>query len=151
MTEPARQSNAFPRGPLYGAGALLLVALCAAGAGRVFGADGRPPASHVLAARDLTFEDRADGAVIVADADHPGHVTVMTGENGFLRGTLRGLARTRRSEGIGPALPFRLTAWTDGRLTLDDPSTGREIELEAFGSLNEAVFARLLPAPARAS
>jgi hypothetical protein len=31
-------------------------------------------------------------------------------------------------------------------LTLDDPATGRHIELEAFGSTNTAVFGRLLTA-----
>ena len=54
------------------------------------------------------------------------------------------MARARRLDGIGAAPPFRLTAWSDGRLTLDDASDGRHLELEAFGSLNVAVFARLL-------
>ena len=69
---------------------------------------------------------------------------VFEGENGFLRGTLRGLARTRRSEQVSPAVPFHLAQWPDGRLTLDDPATGRHIELLAFGADNAGVFARLL-------
>jgi len=56
------------------------------------------------------------------------------------------LARTRRSEGIGSEDPFHLASWSDGRLTLDDPATGRHLELEAFGSLNTEVFGRLLTA-----
>ena len=74
----------------------------------------------------------------------------MTGENGFLRGTLRGFARTRRADKIGSAAPFHLTGYADGRLVLLDPSTGRDVEIEAFGSANEAVFVRLLTMPPRA-
>ena len=56
------------------------------------------------------------------------------------------MARTRKSEGVGPQDPFRLSAWSDGRLTLDDPATARHIELQAFGSTNTEVFAQLLTA-----
>ncbi len=58
---------------------------------------------------------------------------VVQGQNGFLRGTLRGLARARHSEGLDDRTPFHLAAWPDGRLTLDDPATGRRLDLEAFG------------------
>ncbi len=43
-----------------------------------------------------------------------------------------------------PAIPFHLTRWSDGRLTIDDTATGQLIELEAFGHTNEDAFARLL-------
>jgi hypothetical protein len=39
---------------------------------------------------------------------------------------------------------LRFADRADGRLTLDDPSTGRHVELVAFGPDNEAVFAWLL-------
>ena len=54
------------------------------------------------------------------------------------------LARLRHREGVGPDPSFRLTAWRDGRLTLDDPTTGSRLDLEAFGTTNEGAFARLL-------
>jgi putative photosynthetic complex assembly protein len=92
----------------------------------------------------LKFEDRADGAVVIVNAVNDKTIQVMTGENGFLRGTLRGFARTRRMDGIGAAEPFRLSSWSDGRLILFDPATGRHVDIEAFGTLNEAVFGRLL-------
>ena len=78
--------------------------------------------------------------------EHNHVVRVLTGEAGFLRATLRGLAQQRLREDMGSAQPFRLTRWADGRLTLDDPATQRHIELEAFGVSNEAVFADLLDA-----
>jgi putative photosynthetic complex assembly protein len=57
---------------------------------------------------------------------------------------MRGMARERRMNGIGPALPFELTQWANGALTLRDPATGRAIELGSFGATNRAAFARFL-------
>jgi putative photosynthetic complex assembly protein len=96
------------------------------------------------AERNLRFADRADGAVVITLADTGQVLDVATGQNGFLRGTMRGFARRRKESGIGFMPPIRLSGYADGRLVLFDPSTGRQVDLEAFGSLNEAVFARLL-------
>jgi len=126
--------------------AMVGLALAAATAGSIFGPDVVEVSGSVVAARDLRFADRADGAVVVTDTGTGQTVDVLQGEQGFIRATMRGLARARRSEGIGGAAPFRLTAWSDGRLSLDDAETGRHVELGAFGSLNTAVFARLLKA-----
>ena len=121
------------------------LALLAAASGRIMNTVNPAPTATRVDVRDLRFEDRADGAVLVFDGRSAAPFDVVTGQNGFLRGTLRGLARTRHSEGIDASTPFRLSAWSDNRLTLDDPATGRHIELEAFGPTNEAVFTRLLP------
>ena len=135
----------FPRGPLLGIGAVLALAILAAAAGRMTGAatpaaDGAP-----IVARDLRFADQLDGAVAVIDAAKDQRIaTLAPASNGFLRATVRGLVGQRRRENKGADTPFRLTAWQDGRLTLDDPATGRRVELEAFGHTNEAAFARLL-------
>jgi putative photosynthetic complex assembly protein len=123
---------------------LIGFALLAACIGRLTGGETLHGVSSPTVVRELRFADRADGAVLVTNASDNRPLDVLTGQNGFLRGTLRGLARARKSEGIGEDAPFRLTAWADGRLTLDDPSTGRHVELEAFGESNEAVFSRLL-------
>ena len=72
---------------------------------------------------------------------------VMQGEQGFLRGTLRGMARERRRSGIDDSTPLSLLARADGRLTLVDPATGRRIDLESFGPTNAAVFARWIAPP----
>ncbi len=137
-------SQPFPRMPLLGAAALVGFALCMAVYGRVTGLGVEPPTAPATAQRDLRFADRADGAVIVSLADTGQVLDVMTGQNGFLRGTLRGFARIRRMNGIGSGPPLRLAGYADGQLILTDPSTGRAVELEAFGSENEAVFVRLL-------
>lgn len=143
MTTP---SSFFPRLPLYAGFALVGLSLVVAATGRLTHIGAVETTGSLVAARDLCFADSPDGSVVVTDAKDGSLVEVFTGENGFVRGTMRGMARTRKSEGLGPQDPFRLAAWSDGRLTLDDPATGRHIELQAFGSTNTEVFGNLLTA-----
>jgi putative photosynthetic complex assembly protein len=140
----------FPRGPLIGAALVVGVALIAAATGRYTRETTLPTNATVVASRDLRFEDQADGSVLIEDARDGQRLGVAAGgTNGFMRTTLRGLARERTLEGSTARgeTAFRVTAWSDNRVTLDDPATGRHIELEAFGPTNEAAFAQLLPRP----
>lgn len=138
----------FPRLPLLGIFALLGLTVALAAVGSATRAGAPAPTGAELAHRDLLFEDRNDGAVVARAAEDRREVAVFEGENGFLRGTLRGFARIRHLEQLGPETPFHLARWSDGRLTLDDPATGRHVELLAFGPTNAGVFAQLLaPAP----
>lgn len=97
--------------------------------------------------RMVHFEDAPDGSVVIRDA---GNLRILArfpvAEGGFVRGSIRALARERRQEGQGREAPFRLAAWSDGQLTLDDAATGRRIDLTAFGATNAGVFSRLLTA-----
>lgn len=97
--------------------------------------------------RLVHFEDASDGSVVIRDA---ANLQVLArfpvAEGGFVRGSIRALARERRQEGQGREAPFRLAAWSDGQLTLDDAATGRRIDLTAFGATNAGVFSRLLTA-----
>lgn len=145
MNAPIR----LPHPPLALGFVLAALSVVGAGTWRMTHHADATPAGRPVQQRDLVFEDRADGAVVVREAAGLGTVEVFEGENGFLRGTLRGMARTRKAEGVGPSAPFRLATWSDGRLTLDDPATGRHVELLAFGPDNAAVFARLLTEAAR--
>ena len=145
MAVPA-PGPSFPRPALIGAAGLVVVALVGAVLGREPATGSFSPISKPEIVRELRFADRADGAVLVQDARDGRTIAVETGQNGFLRATMRGFAQQRLRVGIGSARPFRLTAWADGRLTLEDPATGRHTDLEAFGPTNEAVFARLLTA-----
>lgn len=135
-----------PRGALIAALALIVLSLLAALSGARLGA-GRSasvPAPAVIE-RELRFVDRTEGGVAVYDArtDRLARV-LLPGEDGFIRGTLRALAHERKRQGIGSEAPFRLSMRADGRLTLDDPTTGRRIDLDAFGPTNMAAFARFL-------
>jgi putative photosynthetic complex assembly protein len=103
------------------------------------------PGVTPVAARPIVFLDRDDGGVAALDpASRDTVATFAPGTNGFARGALRALARQRRLAGIGSEEAIVLTRWSDGRLTLEDSTTGNQVELGAFGASNAAVFAALL-------
>jgi putative photosynthetic complex assembly protein len=136
----------FPRAPLIGAAILVSFTIVAAAIGHItgIGKTTDQDAATVMS-RSLHYEDRPDGSIAVIDGHDKSLVTIIEpGTNGFMRGTLRGLARERKSRGIGPEQPFELIARADGRLTLIDPATERRIDLESFGPTNAAAFAQLL-------
>ncbi len=147
MSDPSANSL-LPRGALLGAAALVCFALTAVLVSRESGiGTSSMPESAVVASRDLRFVDRADGSVeVYSHADDALVQVLLPGTNGFLRGTLRGLARYRKPYNVGAGQPFRLTRYADGRLSLDDPVTGQHIDLEAFGPANAGNFADLLTA-----
>lgn len=133
----------MPRLPFVVVGAAVTAAFGAALIGPAAGGRAEPPPSTVVVERTLQFEDRADGAVVVREGG--AQVAVFEGEQGFVRGILRGFARNRRMQGIGAAEPFHLAAWADGRITMDDTATRQRFELQAFGPSNVNVFIGLLP------
>lgn len=101
--------------------------------------------SATTQSRALLFLDRADGAIIIQQADNGPVVDILQpGNGGFIRGVMRGLARDRRARQIGPEAPFQLVRRADGALTLLDPATGGHTDLDAFGPTNAYAFARLL-------
>jgi putative photosynthetic complex assembly protein len=130
-------------------GGLALAALLGASWVRLSGVPIRAPDAPAVAERALRFEDQADGGVAVIDPRTGQTVDTVTGQAGFVRGTLRGLARERKRNGLGSEQPFLLIGRADGRLTLQDPATGRVIDLESFGPVNAAVFSRLLTHPTK--
>jgi putative photosynthetic complex assembly protein len=150
--QEAAQDKSLPRGALFGAGTLVLGSLLMVAVARITGyGPAQPPVSSVVERSDLRFEDRTDGAVLIYTVTDNRLVdTLQPGTNGFVRGVLRGLVRERRADHIGPTPPFRLTRWADGRLSLDDPSTGRHVDLEVFGPTNAGAFADILIASGRA-
>ena len=138
-------SNApFPRGPLLGAAGMIAASLIAVAAVRLSGVDIRAPDASAVVTMELRFEDRPDGGIAVMRASDDRQVDMIVGQSGFVRGTLRGLARERKRQGVGDGPPFELIGRADGRLTLRDPSTGRIVDLESFGPTNAGEFARLL-------
>jgi putative photosynthetic complex assembly protein len=134
-----------------GIAALVLLSLLAVAMVRVTGIGASKQAdAAAVAVRDLRFEDRPDGGIDVLDARDDRLVdTVQPATNGFIRGTLRGLSRERKRIGVGPDAPYRLIARADGRLTLEDPSTGRRVDLESFGPTNTGAFAQFLDTESR--
>lgn len=143
--------DSFPRWVLYCAGGLIVFSLLSVGLVRITGngPDQRKAASTVE--RSLRFEDRTDGGVSVIDGANGALLTVLHGEQGFVRGTLRALARERYARGIGSEQPFTLLARADGGVTLYDPATREKVDLDSFGPSNVAEFSRYLAMPADGS
>ena len=141
----------FPRAPLFALGALVLASVVTVAAVRITGIGAvHVPDAPTVAVREFRFEDRPDGSIVVLDASGRQLVdTVAPGTNGFLRGTMRGLARERMRQGVSRELPFRMVGHSDGKLTLEDPGTGRRVDLGSFGPTNAAVFAQIMASPAR--
>ncbi|WP_417613445.1 photosynthetic complex assembly protein PuhC [Parasphingorhabdus sp.] len=142
-----------PRGALVAAAILLLFTMALTGAvtSGLIPQSGDPDASraaqHIMPAqeRDLRFTDREDGAVVVTDAATG--ATVMEigfGEGGFVRATMRRMAKVRAAADIGSEPPFKLTLWENGALSLSDPQTGKEAEIHGFGPDHSATFAAML-------
>ncbi|HEV2543074.1 MAG TPA: photosynthetic complex assembly protein PuhC [Methylobacterium sp.] len=134
------------RPALLAVAALLGVALTAVALGR-----GQEPVPEERPARPiqtLAFhaEDQPDGAIDLRSAERGTLVArIEPGQDGFIRGTLRGLAQARQREGQSREPPFTLTRFDNGTLSLEDGATGRQVPLLAFGPSNAKAFARLLP------
>ena len=150
MNSSAPPPIRFPRAPLFALGALVLASVVMVAAVRFTGVGVvHTPDAAPVAMREFRFEDRPDGSIVVLDTSGKHLVdTVAPGTNGFLRGTMRGLARERMRQGVSPALPFRMVGRADGKLTLEDPGTGRRVDLGSFGPTNAAVFAHIMASPA---
>jgi putative photosynthetic complex assembly protein len=156
MSHAAHHDPTVPRGALIGAAALLLFTMALTGAvtSGFLPQAANPAASraaeHVAPARtrELRFTDRGDGAVVVSDAASGATVKVIGyGEGGFFRATLRRMAKVRKAAGIGAEPPFRLVLWENGALSLSDPETGREAEIQGFGPDHSRMFAEMLAEP----
>jgi putative photosynthetic complex assembly protein len=134
----------FPQWVLYCAAGIMAFSLISVGLIRVTGNGPDQRTAAATLQRSLVFQDQKDGGVRVEDGVTGETLTVLHGEQGFVRGSLRALSRERYSRGIGSSAPFDLIARVDGRVTLFDPSTGQRVDLESFGPTNTAEFARFL-------
>ena len=142
----ARRRPSFPRGPLYGAGVLVAFVFTIIIIGQTYEIGTvRLPNAKPVESHHLYFTDQSDGAILVTNAVTGSKIDRLApGTNGFIRASLRSLVRERRLAGVGSKPPFRLTVWTDDRVTLEDPSINRLIDLRAFGPTNQHAFARLI-------
>lgn len=144
----------FPVGVLYAAGGMIGITLAVVFSLQTGLIDHRPTAPQARAiakvaavkTRNFRFQDRKDGALVAYDADSNAEAMVLEpGSNsGFIRGVMRGMMRERMLKEQPHNGPVKVTEWSDGALTLTDPSTGRIIELGSFGPTNRASFAALL-------
>jgi putative photosynthetic complex assembly protein len=129
--------------------ATLLLAGCVAigfGVGKLPKMELTDPSARPLMMRELRFEDRNDGGIMVLEYGNDRIIHELEpGEGTFVRSVLRALARERKRMELGAEAPFRMIAWSDGRLSLEDTVTGHRTELNgAFGQDNTAAMIELL-------
>ncbi len=134
----------FPRWVLFWGAGIIAFSLISVGLVRITGNGPDQKAAAATVQRSLVFQDQKDGGVRVEDGVTGETLTVLHGEQGFVRGALRALTRERYSRGIGSSAPFELIARVDGRVALFDPSTGQRVDLESFGPTNVGEFSRFL-------
>lgn len=142
--------QAIPRAATWAAGTLVVVSMLFAAFARQtqIGTTALAPSSAVEV-RALRFADQADGAIAIYRAGEPAPTLVLApGGDGFVRGVLRGLARERKRNRIGAEHAYELARRADGRLTITDPTTGRHLDLGAFGPANYGAFAHIFGATA---
>jgi putative photosynthetic complex assembly protein len=135
-----------PRGAIIGAAALIGFSLVAASVGRITGVGAvRTDYAGTTQTLSFRFEDRADGGISVI-APESGVIlgVVPAGTDGFVRTVLRSLAFDRRRHGVGAAPAFVIARWSNGHSTIDDPATGRRVDLAAFGADNMRAFEHLV-------
>jgi putative photosynthetic complex assembly protein len=146
--QPIARGQQFPKGALYAAGALILLTFILVLGSRIAGLrmDWVPDAD-ITASRDVRFGTGADGAIVITDArsgDILGRYAQET--NAFVRSVANGLLIERRlADPAAADAPYRITRWSDGRVTVTDPISGRFVELGAFGQSQVQTFSRLLP------
>jgi putative photosynthetic complex assembly protein len=149
MQSKATTTAHIPKPALIGVGLLVGFTLLAVVGGKEMDVGTvKNPEAAVAVVRELRFEDRENGALLIFE--EPGNRLVYTIEpgtnSGFVRGVLRGFARDRHRSGVGIEPPFLLSALVDGRMFLEDPETGRKVPLDGFGRTNAEAFARILVA-----
>ena len=143
------QAERIPPAVLIGIAVLTVALLSAVLAARLTGFDASAvPDSPVVEVRRLGFRDLPDGVVEVYDWDTQETIErVASGEGSFLRGVVRSLVRQRRGLDTN-VVPFELSLLADRRLIISDAQTGEDIDLNAFGPTNLAVFTAMLESSA---
>ncbi|SMD13298.1 putative photosynthetic complex assembly protein [Fulvimarina manganoxydans] len=103
------------------------------------------PVVETVASRGLTLVDQGGPTVSITDAaSGETLMTLPTAAGGFAVEALRNLDRYRARAGASETAPFVLALKADGRLVVEDPETGQQVELRAFGEENTRTFAALL-------
>jgi putative photosynthetic complex assembly protein len=100
-----------------------------------------------IATYDVTMIEASDGGVALRSAkDGSVLVGFDKGRGGFFRGAIRAFSLKRHQLNVAPEVPFTVTRWESGHITLTDKGTGHQIPVDAFGPTVTAMFAPLVGA-----
>lgn len=145
----AMDERPFPRGAIIGAGALIASSLIGVGLHQ-YAKFTNPPAPAideraVVAERTLRFVgDPKAGPMSVIDAATGEKIADLKPDDGFVRVVLISMAFDRGKHGVTQEPIYLLQEWEDSRVTIEDPTTNRRVNLGAFGNENKAAFRKFL-------
>jgi putative photosynthetic complex assembly protein len=142
------EGRPFPRAVLIGAALLIGFVILSAAMVQITGVGGtQTPLPPVVESRELVFLDDGAGTTTVRIAGEDGKLAELeSGIDGFVLGVMRGMVRERKAYDVPLDAPYVISLRGGGILLFEDPQTGRQIDLRAFGPTNTAAFARLLRA-----
>lgn len=144
MRQATAPMNFTSRPFILSVGALVLASLIAVGIGTWTRSPAEPPREVPRVSLELRMVAAGD-TVSVLDNTTGREIDRLVGDqSGFLRTMIRVIRRD-----LGPiqdinSIPFRIDAWHDHRVTLEDLASGRRVDLRAFGPTNAEVFIRWL-------
>ncbi|QIK38792.1 phosphonoacetaldehyde hydrolase [Caldichromatium japonicum] len=142
----AFEGRSPPKGVLIALSALVILTILGVGVARLTGYKfEQAPILPEVESRDIRFVEQADGSMEVRDVATGELIqTLPPGQEGFVRGVLRALARQRKGYHTDLSQPFHLARRANGMLTLEDPVTGILLDLRAYGVDNEGAFAAFM-------
>ena len=112
----------------------------------------KPIRGEVSSSVEITVLDLPDGAVGVFQAQTNAPLARFeSGVGSFVRTIFRSLVRDRRVRQVSAPPQFIIRGLSDGRVIVEDPSTGSQIDLDAFGHINAKQFRDMLQAGAASS
>ena len=112
----------------------------------------KPIRGEVSSSVDITVLDLPDGAIGVFQTQSNATLARFeSGEGSFVRTIFRSLVRDRRVREVSAPPQFILRGLSDGRVIVEDPRKGSQIELDAFGHINADQFRDMLRAGAASS
>jgi putative photosynthetic complex assembly protein len=112
----------------------------------------KPIRGEVSSSVEITVLDLPDGAVGVFQTQSNAPLARFeSGEGSFVRTIFRSLVRDRRVRQVSAPPQFIIRGLSDGRVIVEDPSTGSQIDLDAFGHINADQFRDMLQASAASS
>lgn len=147
----------IPRGAVIGAGALIAATMALVGMAQLAklasppAPKAAPAAEDIAEVRALRFDEKNGEAVSAFDAATGEKIVDLAQTDGFVRVVLSSLAFDRNRMGKRDQPTFNLTQWTDGRISIEDTTTGISINLGAFGEGNKSVFRKFLKGEAKTS
>ncbi len=154
----SHSSAGAPRWALASAAGVVVFALIIVAGARLSGMKPVSAPSATAAAEAtlaVRFIDREDGAIVVREGETDAVLAVLNDNTtALVRGVAQTLDHARRvhlardggADAARLADPLVLTRFANGLIWLEDPHSGKRIELRAFGVDSLAVFAALFEA-----